>query len=210
MAINIIIGDDHPIILKGLSLYLNEKPNLNVLAVCKTHFEILKQCSNLKPDILILDISMPVYNGIETAKKVLEKNPSIHILFYSITKNKSEIYNCYSVGGKGFISKDRELEEVETAIHKVYHNQLYFDSPFTTKDYESFREFSKYKINSEELSFRHKEILSSIARGMSNKEMSEQLSLSIRSVENNRRQIRIKLGIKTNTELIKFALEKHG
>ncbi|MFA8343212.1 MAG: response regulator [Rhodothermaceae bacterium] len=208
MAINILIGDDHPAVINGMENYFNNKSDINIAAKCKNGKETIEKYCKLKPDIVILDIYMPVVDGYEAAKEILKVDENAKILFYSVSLKRAEIYQTYKLGGKGFISKERELTVFDNAINIVYKNQLYFDNCFTEEQYKEYDEaLMSVRKGRENLTNREKDILPLTARGLTNTQIAQKLDLSVKTIEFHKKNIRRKLGQIDSAEFIKFALE---
>lgn len=208
MATSILIGDDHPAILKGLTNYFKTRVNLDVVDTGINGQEILDKYQKHKPDVVILDISMPVLNGYETAKKILTTEEKANILFYSVNLSRSEIYSGYQLGGKGFISKGSELDVFEEAINEIIQGKLYFDDVFTEKHLEEYNEsISFFGEKTRQLTLREKDVLAFAALGMKNQEISQKLFISVKTIEFHRNNIRKKLGLIGSAEFLKFAIE---
>lgn len=208
MSINILLGDDHPAILNGLKSYLVEKPNLNVVGACCNGVEVLEKYGECKPDVTILDISMPVLDGYEAAKRILQKNKNAKILFFSVSLCRAEIYQAYKLGAKGFVSKENELTIFEEAINSIYHNELYFDDCFTEKHFLEYDQvFKTTKKRPELLTKREKDVLPLVAQGFTNSQIADKLFLSVKTIEFHKKNLRRKLGLIGSAEFMKFALE---
>lgn len=208
MAIRILIADDHPVFREGCESIFDKSPNIKCIGSASDGVELIDLYNELSPDIVLIDLSMPRLNGIDAARLILRNNKKARILFCSVTTTKSEIYQVYKAGAKGFISKDRKTPELVSAINKIYYGELYFDEVFTKEDYENYTSIkSEIRLEGKELTTKEKEVLELMAKNYTNKEIAEKLFLSERTVEQRRRRMRAKLGLVGSTELIRFAIE---
>lgn len=208
MGINIIIADDHPFVRYGYKSEFDKVPNLNIVGVAANGIELLNLYEELRPDITILDISMPSLNGIEAALEILKINKNSILLFCSVTTQKSEIYKTYKVGGKGFISKEKPLSHMVKAVNEIYQGKLFFDDVFTKQDFEHYSKVNEnIQLEGKELTEREKDVLRFMAQNFTNKEIAAKLFVSERTIEQRRRRMRAKLGLSGYTELIRYAIE---
>lgn len=204
---NILIGDDHPIIREGLTEFLKKNSKVKNIYAVENGREAYNKYLSVKPDFVILDISMQEMNGLDAARKIIEHDPLAKILFYSININRSEIYSCYKAGGMGFVSKEEPLENILKAMKSITLNKVYYGDIFTEEkflDYELKCNQTNKTVRN--LSFREKDILHYVAEGYSNSEISEVLHISIKTIEDHRRNIRKKMNIVGKAEFVKFAI----
>lgn len=208
MGINIIIADDHPLVRCGYKSEFEKVPNLNILGVAANGLELISLYEKFRPDITVLDISMPNLNGIEAATEILKINRNASLLFCSVTTQKSEIYKTYKIGGKGFISKEQPFSYMLKAVIEIYQGKLFFDNAFTRLDYENYSIANEnIQLEGKELTEREKDVLRFMAQNFTNKEIAEKLFVSERTIEQRRRRMRAKLGLSGYTELIRYAFE---
>jgi len=208
MTVRVLIADDHPVFREGCKSLFDKTPNITCVGAASNGIELVELFGKLKPDVILIDVSMPKLNGIEAAKLILKTDKKARILFYSVSTTKSEIYQMYKTGARGFISKDRKSPDLILAINQIYLGDIYFDDVFTLTDYENYSNIcSEIKLEGKDLTPREKEVLELIAKNYTNKEIAETLFLSERTIEQRRRRIRAKLGLVGSTELIRFAIE---
>ena len=204
----LVLGDDHPVVISGLCNFFESDSRYNVVSTASNGREAVEMYKLHHPDFIILDISMEEMNGLDAGKKIIEYDKSALILYYSINLNRSEIYSCYKLGARGFVSKESSMEKLCEALDIISQGKLFFDDQFTEADYnkyiESYQQSNKGDRN---LSFREKDILHLVAKGFSNIEISEKLCISVKTIEDHRRNIRKKKNIVGNTDFMKFAIE---
>jgi DNA-binding NarL/FixJ family response regulator len=198
----IIIVDDHKLFRSGLRYILEDSGNYKVIAEASNGLELLELLKEHKPDLVILDINMPVMNGIESARTALTLYPDLNILILSMF-GESEYYSTsLNLGVKGFVLKDVDNEEFFTAINKVLKGGTYFSQ-------ELLLNIIRKDSNTEviKLSKREKEILELISQGFSNHEISVMLMISQRTVERHRTNLLEKSGSRNSISLIVYALK---
>jgi len=210
----IIIVDDHLIFRKGLSLLLNEIPNINVIGEASNGVELLNLLNMLSPDLIFMDIKMPEMNGIETTKLVLERFPHIKIFALSMFGEEEYLQSMIEAGADGFILKKAEKEEIENAINfaregKSYFSYVLFDilvKKFGNSKNPNDEEKKEDDFVNPKLSHRELEVLQLICKGCSNIEIAQILFISPRTVDGHKANILSKTGVKNTANLILYAL----
>lgn len=204
--IRIILADDHKLLRDGLRNIIEQKSNMHVIAEASDGREVIKLCSKLTPDVIIMDVSMPGLNGVEAACKIIKNHPEIKIIGLSMHSSKQFIQGMFKAGAYGYLLKDGDSDELITAITVVSQNKKYLSKNIN----QEFLSFLKKGDNSEkdQLSSREKEVLQLIAEGNSSKEIGEILFLSPKTVDVHRNNIMKKIDIYTISELTKYAIQK--
>lgn len=210
--IRLLIVDDHAVVRSGLKLLLGEKQNIEVVGEAADGDEAIRQAEALRPDVVLMDLSMPHGKDGMTATEELKKLlPDIFILILTMHDDEQYLFRAIQAGASGYILKNAPHEELLTAISFVAAGNAYL-TPLATKrlmgqyiekvkNGESADEFST-------LSEREKEVLSWTAKGYSNKEIAENLVISVKTVETHKSNLMEKLGLKTRPDLIKYAMKK--
>ena len=201
--ISILIVDDHPMVIGGLTSCLSYYDDMEVVGQASNGEEGLAKWRELRPDIVLMDISMPNMNGIDATELMLEQAEDTKILIFSMHENPEFVANIMAMGAQGFILKDTSAEEIHFAIRSVYEGRRYFSGSITSGILEH------PLPKNENLTTREQTILAYIADGYSSKEIAMALDISSRTVEAHRRNIKSKLGIESFAELIRYALD-HG
>lgn len=205
--ISTIIVDDHAIFRDGMELMLKLNPNFNLIGSfpnASTLFEFLKK---QQPDIYILDINLPKINGIEIAKQLKKENEKAKIVFLTSNTAKAFMDSALKTGAKVFLTKDSTKEELFTALDKAYNNQYYFGKNIEQSVYENYANQIKMFENELSLSEREIQVLRAFANGLSYKEVEEELNISKKTIETHKKHIFDKLGLKNQTDLIKYAIK---
>jgi DNA-binding NarL/FixJ family response regulator len=197
----IIIVDDHKLFRSGLKFILEESDQYLVIAEASNGSEFLHLLDHFHPDLVILDIKMPVMNGIDAAKEAILRNPSISILILSMYGEAEYYSTLLDIGVKGFVLKDAENEEFFTAIQKVLRGGTYFSQELLLNIIRNESQTNQIKLTR-----REKEVLELISKGHSNQEISGLLNISQRTVERHRTLLLEKTGSRNSVSLIVFAL----
>lgn len=211
MTINVLLVDDHTIVRDGLGALLEADPEIRVVGNAANGRQALRQVEELRPDVIIMDISMPELNGIEATRKILEISPQVRVIILSMLGTADHVFHALQAGVCGYLLKESAGREVKEAVQAVYSGQLYFSRPITqtlVKDYLVQREQAQ-KSPLESLSMRESEILCMVVEGLTSAEIGECLHLSPKTVESYRSRMMQKLGVSDVTELVKFAI-RHG
>lgn len=201
--ISILVVDDHPMVIGGLISCLSYYDDMEVVGQASNGRDGIQKCLELKPDVVLMDISMPSMNGIDATELMLEKAADTKVLIFSMHENPEFVANIMAAGAKGFILKDTSAEEIHFAIKSVFEGRAYFSGSIATGILEN------PMPKNESLTTREQTILAFIADGYSSKEIASALEISCRTVEAHRRNIKSKLGIESFAELIRYALD-HG
>lgn len=203
----ILLGDDHALILNGIRATL--EPQFSVVGQARDGVALVKAAEELRPDIVVLDISMPLLNGFEAARKIRETLPTIKLIFLSQHLNPAYLREALKIGATGYVLKAETSEELQTAVKTVLRGETYISPSFgedvVAKLWDRSGEVNR---QSAVLTDRQREILQLIVDGRGNKEIADVLQLSIKTIEFHRGKIMNKLGVHTSAELAKVALQR--
>lgn len=207
MTISILIADDHQLFIDGIRSILKNVLNVEVIGEANNGLEVIKLLENgLDPDILISDIRMPILDGVGLTKIISKDYPKIKVLALSMFDQAVDVTEMLEVGAKGYVTKNVGKDELEAAINTLMKNEFYFSKnlPESIKDW-----FTQEKIEiNTELTKRETEILQLIVKGRTSIQMAKQLKLSKFTIDTHRKNIHKKLGIKSNTGLVNYALKQ--
>jgi len=210
MPIQILIADDHGVLRAGLRTLLNAEPNLEVIAEASDGNDVLRLASELHPDIVLLDISMPGPGGIEVTRRLKEALPELRVLILTAHEDESLLREAVQAGAAGYIIKRAVESELINAIHSVWRGDLYVHPAMTRallKETSLFPAMPELSVES--LTPREIEVLRLIAKGYTNGQIAKELSLSVRTVESHRANLMGKLELRSRVELVRYAME-HG
>jgi len=207
MKARILLGDDHALILDGLRNVLQSQYEIAGLA--KDGRALVQAAEKLKPDLVVVDISMPLLNGFEAAKQIKRSLPHTKVIFLSQHLNPAYLKQALRLGASGYVLKAGATEELQQAIETVLRGKTYITPAFgegvIARLWNREGELSE---ESEGLTERQREILQLIVEGRGNKEIADILHLSVKTIEFHRARIMAKLGVKTVAELTKAALQQ--
>jgi len=208
--IKVIIADDHQLLIDGLRSLLDKKSQIKVVGVAKDGMEAATIALEQKPDIAILDVSMPKLNGIDTARRIIRDLPETKVLMLSMHAEKRYIQEALRVGARGYILKESAASEVIEAINSVMRGELFFSHSVrdqVLRDYVNMIKDEPETVESP-LSGREREVLQILAEGVSTKDAAAMLNISIKTVETHRKQIMDKLDLHSIAELTKYAIRE--
>lgn len=207
--IDVIIADDHEIVREGLAQILGKSHNIKVVGQAKDGMEAVKMCNKLKPDIVIMDIGMPVLNGIEATKEIITKNRYTKVIMLSMYTDDDTVIRALESGVSGFLSKNGASKELIEAMHAVTNGKSYLSPEVSTKVLEKIQ---RKKINKTDklatLTKRERHMLQLIAEGYSTKEVANLLKISFHTAKTHRNHIMEKLNLHNVAALTQYALAK--
>lgn len=204
MKLRAVIADDHSIVVAGLKHILQEI-GVDVLKTVENGRDLVTATEALKPDIVILDISMPVLNGIDAARQIRSKDTRVKMLFLSMHSDAAYVRESFQVGGHGYLLKGNAAVELAPAIREVMDGRKYL-SPRVLESLGSFVPDPALENFGSELSQRQREVLQLAAEGRAAKEIANVLHISVKTVEYHKANIMSTLGLKNNAELVAYAI----
>ena len=208
--IRIILAEDHTIVRQGLARLLEDQPGLEVVGEAENGRTAVEKALTLKPDIAILDITMPLMNGIEAAKKIRKHLPETKILILSMYSHEHYIHELLETGISGYLLKDSSGRDIIKAIHAAMNGETFLSPSISKKVVESYlspRKGSPREERYKLLSNREREVFQLIAEGHSTREIAETLYVSVSTVKSHRSKIMEKLGIDNPVHLVHFAIQ---
>ncbi|HQN94017.1 MAG TPA: response regulator transcription factor [Prolixibacteraceae bacterium] len=206
--ISVLIVDDHQLFREGLKLLLEVSPIIGEVYQASDGSEFLSLIENTRPDIVLMDINMPIMDGIEATTKALKEHSDLKIIALSMFGDDEYYIKMIEAGAKGFIVKNSDIEVVETAIQQVMEGKTYFASDVMATLVMHLNQ-RKNEETKNELSERESEILYMICKGLSNQEIADALFLSKRTVDKHRENILAKTQAKNTAGLVLYAI-KHN
>lgn len=205
----IILCDDHTIITDGISNLLAGEEDLEIVAVCHNGQEVLDALDDSDPDIVLLDIDMPIMNGFECAEAIQKRDPRIKIAMLTMHEEKALIKRFIEIGVKGYFLKTISREELLRALRRISQGEEYFPSDVTKAllNEKNATPDNAKDPRLQELSSREIEIIRYVAKGRSNKEIADALFISPRTVDTHRGNIMRKLEVHNVAGIIRFAFK---
>jgi DNA-binding NarL/FixJ family response regulator len=206
--IRVLIADDHTIVRTGIRHVLESDSGFEVVGEAATGTEAVALAASLRPDVVVLDISMPGESGLQVATRLRDGSPERRILILSMHDNAEYVLESVRAGADGYLLKDAAATDLRSAIRSVCRGESYFSPPVASRLREALRAEQEAKAGGlEQLTAREREVLQGVARGRTNKEMAAELGISHRTVETHRESLMRKLQIRTVAELTRYALE---
>jgi NarL family two-component system response regulator LiaR len=210
-ALKVLIAEDHPITRQGIRKLLDDESKFTVIGEAGDGEEAVQMVDELKPDVVIMDVAMPKLNGIEATRQIKLTCPATAVLILSAYDDDEYVFGLLEAGAAGYLLKTASGDELTQAIRAVYKGEPVLDPLITRKVINRFRfpdKMPRAARPSEHLSDREIGIIKLAARGMTNKEIADELHLSRRTVEGNLRSIFNKLGVGSRTEAVLYGLRK--
>jgi DNA-binding NarL/FixJ family response regulator len=206
--IRVLVADDHMIVRSGIRHVLESESDLEVIGEAGSGSEAISLAAELRPDVVVLDISMPDQSGLEVAARLRSGSAAPRILILSMHNNAEYVLESVRAGAHGYLLKDTAAAELRMAIRAVCRGESYFSPPVASRLTAAVRgEYGPTNAGLELLTGREREVLLGIARGRTNKEIAAELGISHRTVETHRESLMRKLQIRTVAELTRLALE---
>jgi len=210
--IKVALVDDHQIVRDGIRSLLSGLDDIEVIIEACDARSILEKLKNIKPDVIIVDISLPEMSGIELTKIITNEYSAIKVMVLSMYTNQEFIFNAIKAGAKGYLPKNITRDELLEGIREIYKGNEYFSKDVSNiilksylkqvKDPERFDSLQEEKLTNREL-----EILKFVAEGYSNQLIADKLFISVRTVESHKNHIMQKLELTTTVDLVKYALK---
>lgn len=207
----ILLADDHGIVRRGLKSLLESQPGLEVVGEAADGLEALRFCGELSPDLLIIDISMPLMNGIEVASRVQKLEPAPAVIILSMHADESYIMRALGAGARGYLVKDATDEDLLPAVRAVAAGKPFFSPTVAAvlmEDYVRQLRARGLSDSYDLLTDREREILQLLAEGRSNKEVASLLDVGLSTVETHRANLMQKLNLHNTAEIVLYAVRK--
>ena len=211
-AIRILIVDDHEIVRRGLRTLLSSRSKWEVVAEAVTGREAVESARRLKPDIVILDITMPDPNGLEAARIISRELPKTEILILTMHESLQVAREVINVGARGYVLKSDAESEIVTAVEALSQHRTYISKRLGEMVVEGFFDATGpagARAARPELTARERNVVRLLAEGKSNKEVAQALGISVKTVESHRGHIMRKLNIHSITDLVHYAIRSH-
>ncbi len=208
--IKILLADDHALVRDGLRMVIKSDSGLELIGEAENGKQAVTMQAELNPDVIVMDIDMPVMNGIEAVKEIRKYDTEVKIIILTMHEKESFLISALSTGINGYLYKMAGMDEFLDAIHSVYAGNEVFSQNFTKIISSYLRKEAAGKSMQKDdiyLSKREKEIIELIAAGKSNKQIAEDLFLSVFTIKNHRKNILHKLGLKNTNQLMRYAME---
>jgi len=208
--LRVFVADDHAVLRDGLKALVNAQPDMEIVGEADNGRTAHEQAKELIPDILLMDISMPGLNGVQATELIKADCPEIKILALTAYKDRSYLNQLLKIGASGYVLKLSAADELIDAIRAVAAGGIYLDPQMADRITEEYvrSQFLKGEVRQRELTAREEEVLRLIAQGYSNKEISNELKIAVKTVESHKANIMQKLELKNRTEIVRYAVRQ--
>jgi DNA-binding NarL/FixJ family response regulator len=211
MQYKVLIADDHGVVRKGLRLLLEQYPELVVVGEAANGREAVTMAASLSPQVVVLDVAMPILNGIEAAEQILKVNSQVGIILLTMHADESYVLRALHAGVKGYLLKESAEEDLLSAIKSVANGKPFFSKAINEVLLEDYMRVLKHQGLSDTfdlLTAREKEVLQLLAEGRTNKEVATLLDVSPYTVESHRTNLMQKLNVHNTAEIVLYAVRK--
>jgi DNA-binding NarL/FixJ family response regulator len=212
MALRVFLADDHAVVRDGLRYMLEAQGEVEIVGEAVNGFEAVREVERLRPDVVVMDIAMPVLNGTEATQRIGEVSSSTQVVILSMYSSAEHIFQAFQAGALGYVLKESAGMEVFEAVQAVAAGRRYLSQKITetvVDDYVRHRKEAVQQTPLQTLSGREREILQFVVEGKTSSEIAEALYLSPKSVETYRSRLMQKLGLENVSGLVRFAMQ-HG
>jgi DNA-binding NarL/FixJ family response regulator len=201
----ILLADDHDIVISGLRLVLDQ-PGLEIIGAVKDGRSLVQAARDLKPDVIITDVTMPLLNGIDAARQIRMLDPAVKIIFLTMHPDVGYATEALALGNCGYVLKSSVAEELPAAIHEVLEGGTYVAQAIAEPVRRALESKPRERPGAERLTSRQREVLQLLAEGRAVKEIAFTLNVSPRTVEFHKYRIMEELGVRTTAELVRSAM----
>jgi len=212
----LLIVDDHAVVVEGIQRALQDEPKFEIVGIAADGLQAIQQVKSLKPDIVIMDVSMPNLNGIEATHEIKTRKKGVHVIIYTMYSDKEYVLSLYRLGISGYVLKGEPMEDLIQAIKAISGGGTYFSQSVQEiiRDHMEALELGDAAVAREvqngliKLSVREKEVFVLLADGLTPKEIAKRLGISPKTVETHKYNIMEKLEAKSIADLTKLAIQK--
>jgi len=211
--IKLLLADDHAVVRSGLRMLLEAQPDMEIIGEAENGRETVEKVRTLQPDVVLMDIEMPGMNGIEATRQIKENMPETAVLALTMYEDDQYFFEMLKAGAAGYIPKRAAPDALVNAIHTVQRGEVFLYpsmAAYLVEDYLQ-RDGAPEEdddMDQADLTTREKEVLVLIAQGLTNAEISEKLTISVKTVDRHRENMMRKLNIHNRIDLVKYALKK--
>ncbi len=208
--IRAVLADDHPIVRQGLRTLLEGEDGCDIVGEASDGLTAIDLIVELRPDVAVLDVQLPDLNGLEVARRVRDRAPDTRVVMLSMFADESYVVGALRYGAFGYVLKEAATTDLIAAVHAAMAGRRYLSAPLTERAIEAYaqraedaaRPLDRYEL----LTAREREVLHLAAQGLNNAEVGARLAISPRTAETHRANLLRKLGIQTQTDLVRFAV----
>jgi DNA-binding NarL/FixJ family response regulator len=211
VSLRILLADDHGVVRKGLRFLLEQQPDVEIVGEAADGREAVRVAEETSPDVVIMDIAMPLLNGIEATAQIVKRKPDIGVIILSMHSDEDYLLSALNAGAKGYLLKDSAESDLVRAIHAVRRGTPFFSPEIARtmlEDYMRFLQQRNLQDSYDLLTDREKEVLQLLAEGKSNKEVAAILDVSVYTIDTHRTHLMQKLNLHNTAEIVLYAVRK--
>jgi len=211
-VISAVLVDDHPILRKGLRALLEDEDNCRVIGEASDGLTAIELIARLQPDVAIIDVQLPDLNGLEVARRVCDQAPQTKVIMLSMYPDEPYVLEALRHGAVGYVLKGAATTDLIQAVHVAVQGRRFLSTPLTERALDAYAkraEEARQPLDRYELlTSREREVLQLAAQGLGNSEVGDRLAISPRTAETHRANMLRKLGLQTQTDLVRFAVSR--
>jgi len=209
-AVRLLLVDDHEIVRAGLRMLFSAEPDVQIVGEAGSGREAIEQVGRLAPDVVLMDVAMPDMNGIDATRRIKEAFPQVAVLALTMHEDEEYFFEMLSAGASGYVPKRAAPDDLLSAIRVVNRGEVFIYPSMAKLLVKDFlrRAEETAPADAELLTPREFEVLACIADGLTNREIAEQLVISVKTVDRHRENIMRKLNLHNRVELVRYAIEK--
>lgn len=211
MLIRVLLADDHSVVRQGLRVWLEKSGRVEVVGEAADGREAVALAEHLSPDVVIMDIAMPLLNGIDATAQIIRRNADIKVIILSMHADESYILRALGAGAKGYLLKESTETDILPAVRSVQERKPYFTPSIARvllEDYMRMMKQNNVQDSYDLLTEREKEVLQLLAQGKSNKEVAQLLNLSPHTIDSHRTNLMQKLDLHNTAEIVLYSVRK--
>lgn len=206
--LRVLVADDHDVVREGVRMLIERQPGWEVCATAATGGEAIEKAKHFKPDVAILDMTMPELNGLEAARRIRRAAPHTEVLIFTARETEELIRDVFEAGAKSYILKSEATEHLVSAIRALAEHKPFFTTRVSKALFDRFSAASRHDDGSR-ITTREQEVIRFLAEGKTNKEIADTLGLSLRTIEAHRANIMNKPGLGSLAAIVRYAV-RHG
>jgi DNA-binding NarL/FixJ family response regulator len=206
----IVLADDHHVVRQGLRSLLEAEPDCSIVGETGDGLEAVQLVERLQPDLLVLDLMMPSLNGLEVTRQVSQRSPRTRVVILSMHANEAHVLEALRAGAAAYVLKESTSAELVRAVREAFAGRRYLGTPLSERAIEAYVQKAESAALDpyEMLTAREREVLHLVVEGHTSAEIADRLFIGRRTVETHRANLMRKLGLRTHTDLIRYALQQ--